>query len=302
MNPFEQKQFDENFQRMSIEMKLQGFRPSTISNYCRGVLKTSEYHNCCPGTLSEIQLKDYFHYILEDRSWSLVKIVRNALQFYFKFVLDKEWVWINIIKPPKEQTLPEIITQTEVNLVLNTIYQYPIRVFIFTVYSMGLRLEETLSLRPRDINASCQQVYIPCSKGGKSRMVPLPNQTLSVLRKYWTTHRNPHLLFPRLKPKYETAKSTRTAMDRGNLQRAIKLAVASCNIPRIITIRSLRHSFATHLLEKGVDLREIQVILGHVDLKTTARYTHLTNVTQQNAVGQIASLMNALNVNWEANS
>jgi len=227
-----------------------------------------------------------------------VKIVRNGLQFYFKHVVEIEWVWVDIVKPPKEQTLPNILSQAEVALVLNAIYQYPIRVFLFAVYSLGLRLEETLSLRPRDINAACQQVYIPCSKGGKSRMVPLPLQTLLALRKYWTTHRNPVLLFPRLKSKDTSARLTHKTMDRGSLQRAVKLAVADCNIPRHITIRSLRHSYATHLLEKGVDLRQIQSILGHVDPKTTARYTHLTNVTQQNAIDQIASLMNALNLRW----
>ncbi len=190
-------------------------------------------------------------------------------------------------------------TQDEVPRVLNAIYKPHYRVFIFTVYSMGLRLEEALTLRTRDINANCKQVHIRCSKGGKSRMVPLPDLTLTVLRNYWKTHRNPTLIFPRLKGDFDTIQATTKTLDRGSLQRAIKLAVTSCSIPRLITIRSLRHSYATHLLEKGVDLREIQSILGHVDPKTTARYTHLTNVTQRNTVEQIASLMNALSINWE---
>ncbi len=299
MNPFEKKQFDERYQKLVISLKLQGLSPKTIDSYLRGVRKAADYFDCCPGTLSKDQLKTYFYYLVENYSWSLVKITRNSLQFYYKHVLDKDWVWIDIVKPPEEQTFPEVLTQAEVSLVLNAIIKYQYRVFVFTVYSMGLRLEETLSLRPRDINANCKQVHIRCSKGGKSRMVPLPDLTLQVLRKYWSSHRNPLLIFPRLKSKDVAVESTTKSMDRGSLQRAMKLAVSDCGIPRIITIRSLRHSFATHLLEKGVDLREIQTILGHANLKTTERYTHLTNVTQRNTFDQITTLMSALTISWE---
>jgi len=131
-------------------------------------------------------------------------------------------------------------------------------------------------------------------------MVPLPDVTLRVLRQHWKMHRNPQLLFPstRGKTKNVNAHNTTSPMDCGSVQVAIKAAVKACGISRLITIRSLRHSFATHLLEKGVDLRQIQSILGHADPKTTARYTHLTHVTQRNAVDQITALMNAVDVNW----
>ena len=164
---------------------------------------------------------------------------------------------------------------------------------------MGLRLEETLTLRPKDIQAKNQQVYIHCSKGGKSRMVPLPQVTLLALRRHWATHRNDQLLFPRLSGDANTIKTTSKTLDRGSLQRAIKLAAKSCGIPRNITIRSLRHSYATHLIEKGVDTRQLQAILGHVHIKTTQRYLHLTSVTQENARDQVAALMNALAIDWE---
>lgn len=230
-----------------------------------------------------------------------MKIVRNGIQFYFKHVLEIEWVWVNMVKPPKVQTLPNILSQAEVPLVLNAILKRHYRVFIFVVYSMGLRLNEALSLRCGDIDAVHHQVHIRCAKGGKSRMVPLPDLTLRVLRKHWKTHGNPQLLFPRYlgKTNGNAAQVATSPMDCGGVQVAIKSAVTSCGIPRLITIRSLRHSYATHLLEKGVDLREIQSVLGHEDPKTTARYTHLTNVTQRNTMEQIAALMNALDVDWE---
>lgn len=287
-----------------VSLKLQGLRPSTIDGYSRAIRKISEYFDCCPGTLTKDQFKTYFSHLVDTRSWSMVKIVRNGLQFYFKHVLEIDWAWVNIVKPPKEQTLPNILSQAEVPRVLNAIHKRLYRVFIFVVYSMGLRLNEALTLRPGDIDAVHRQVHIRCTKGGKSRMVPLPNLTLAVLRDHWKTHRNPLLLFPSHlgKGKENIALVTTVPMDCGSVQVAIKAAVRACGIPRLITIRSLRHSYATHLLEKGVDLREIQSILGHVDPKTTARYTHLTNVTQRNTEDQIASLMNALNVSWEDKS
>ena len=302
MIPTEQIRFEALFEKLLLSLKLQGLSKNTIESYSRAVRKTAEFFESCPDTLTKDQLKNYFSHLVDSRSWSTVKIARNALQFFYTHVLEKEWDWINIVKPPKVQTLPDILTQDEVPRVLNAIYTQSYRVFMLTVYSMGLRLEETLTLRPKDLNANCKQAHIRCSKGGKSRMVPLPDFTLILLRRYWATHKNPALIFPRLKDGSITPQATTKTMDRGSLQRAIKLAVKECGIPRDITTRSLRHSYATHLLEKGVDLREIQSILGHVNSKTTERYTHLTNVTQRNASEQIASLMNALTIHWEEKS
>ncbi len=299
MHPSEQFRFDKLYQQYLVALKLQGLRPKTIDSYSRAVRKTAEYFDCCPDTLTKSQLKTYFSHLVDTRSWSLVKIVRNALQFFYKHVLEKEWVWVDIVKPPKVQTLPNILSQTEVSRVLNAVNKPVYRAYLFVVYSMGLRLTEALTLRPGDIDAAHQQVHIRCSKGGKSRMVPLPDHTLWVCRKHWLTHRNPSLLFPRQKGSANNQQNTAVTIDCGSVQKAIKHAVEACGIPRLITIRSLRHSYATHLLEKGVDLREIQSILGHVDPKTTARYTHLTNTTQRNVVEQIASLMNALSISWE---
>lgn len=299
MSPSKKARFDNLYQKHLTALKLQGLRPKTIDSYSRAVRKITEYFDHCPDTLTKSQLKSYFSHLVDTRSWSHVKIVRNGLQFFYKHVLERQWDWINIVKPPNVQTFPDILTQAEVPVVLNSITKLTYRVFIFVVYSMGLRLNEALTLRPCDIDADHQQVHIRCSKGGKSRMVPLPDLTLTTLRKYWTTHRNAQLIFPSHKGKAIARQTTQDPMDCGSVQIAIKKAVSSCGIPRLITIRSLRHSYATHLLEKGVDLREIQVILGHASPLTTARYTHLTPVTQRNASEQIASLMSALRIDWE---
>jgi len=294
MLPTEQSRFEHLYKKLLQSLKLQGFSSNTIDSYSRAVRKAAEYFECCPDTLTKDQLKHYFSDLVDSRSWSTVKVARNALQFFYKHVLEKDWDWVNIVKPPEVKTLPDILYQNEVSNVINAINKRSYRAFFLTVYSMGLRLEETLTLRPCDINAQVGQVHIRSSKGGKSRMVPLPNATLMHLRQFWKTHRHPTLIFPRLKGDADAVQSTTKTLDRGSLQRAIKLATASCGIPRTITIRSLRHSYATHLLEKGVDLREIQSIMGHESPKTTEIYTHLTQVTNHNAITQIASLMDNL--------
>jgi len=251
MNASEKSRYEELYQKYLVALKLQGLRPKTIDGYSRAIRKITEYFDCCPDTLTKDQLKIYFSHLIDTRSWSLVKIVRNALQFFYKHVLEKQWDWINIVKPPKVQTLPDILTQAEVPRVLNAIHKLTYRVFVFTVYSMGLRLNEALTLRPSDIDAEHHQVHIRCSKGGKSRMVPLPDLTLTTLRQYWKTHRNSQLIFPSHKGKKNARQTTNEPMDCGSAQIAIKAAVASCGIPRHITIRSLRHSYATHLIEKA---------------------------------------------------
>jgi len=299
MNPSEQSRFDKLYQKLLISLKLQGLRPKTIDSYSRAVRKIAEHFDCCPDTLSKPQLKTYFSHLVDTRSWSLVKIARNALQFFYKHVLEKQWVWVDIVKPPKVQTLPNILTQTEIPRLFNAVNKPVYRAYLFVVYSMGLRLSEALYLRPGDINAEHKQVHIRCSKGGKSRMVPLPDLTLWVMRKHWSTHHNPGLIFPQQKRRNVNQLTTKIPLDCGSVQKSIKRAVDDCGIVRLITIRSLRHSYATHLLEKGVDLREIQSIMGHESPKTTERYTHLTNITQRNTMDQISSLMNTLNIKWE---
>jgi len=302
MKPTPQSHFEALFEKFIIMMKLQGFSLKTIEGYSRAVHKIANYFDYSIENLTKNQLLEYFSQLIDSRSWSTVKVARNGLQFFYQHVLSKEWDRIDFIRPPEVQTFPEILTQEEVSPVLNALFKSSYRVFFLSLYSMGLRLEETLTLRPKDIQAKCEQVRIHCSKGGKSRMVPLPNVTLRALRNHWKTHRNDQLIFPSLSGDVTFKRTTKKMMNRGSLQRAIKLAVTSCGIPRDITARSLRHSYATHLIEKGVDIRQVQAILGHLNLKTTERYTHLTNVTQHNARQQITSLMNALSISWEDKS
>ena len=164
----------------------------------------------------------------------------------------------------------------------------------FILYTLGLRLGEGLRLTVADIDSAQQQVHIRDAKGGKDRLVPLPTLTLEVLRLHWQTHRHPSLLFPGL------GKHADKPMYRGGVQKALKRVCADCKINKRISPHSLRHCYATHLLQQGLDLRSLQMLLGHGSLNTTARYTRLTEVKQANTLQAINQLANALVLQWQS--
>ncbi len=241
--------------------------------------------------------KQYFDALIQSHSWSTVKTDRNGLQFFYKHVLNKQWQWVDIVKPPREQTLPDILSVSEVEQVINHTRELRFQTYILTAYSMGLRLGEALSLTVGDIDSARMKVHVRQGKGNKDRFVVLPNATLHALRQYWKTHRHPRFLFPAgstpdLQPTADKV------MDRGGLQKSFKAIVHSCGIHKKITIHSLRHCYGAHLLEAGVNLRTIQTEMGHISPKTTALYTQLTNEVQQHSSHLINKLVDGIRIDW----
>ncbi|MFZ2955921.1 MAG: site-specific integrase [Candidatus Ozemobacteraceae bacterium] len=295
----DQKQFQVLYQKQLQALTLQGLRRKTIASYSRAVRRISQHFDRCPDNLTPDDLKEYFANLVKTRSWSIVKIDRCGLQFFWKHVLEKEWDWIKIVKPPIFMHLPDVLTVKETGLLLNTVRKFCYKVFLFTVYSMGLRLGEGLKLEVGDIDGQKMRVHIRDAKGGKDRFVPLPGATLRVLRLYWLKHRNKKLLFPTVQGTSETIKNSTKHMHQGGVQEAMQAALQECSIRKRITVHSLRHSFATHLVEAGVQLRLIQEHLGHVSPETTAIYTKLTEVSYQNGNSAINSLMEQIRINWD---
>lgn len=296
MEKAEATQFNELYHRHLRLLKLQGMAPKTIDAYSRAVRRINEHFDCCPDQLTLEQREQYFADLVESHSWSTVKIDRNGLQFFWKHVLERDWQWVNIVKVPKVQSLPDILTIDEVEQLIGATRKLRYRVFLLTTYSMGLRLGETLSLQVGDIDGKRKQVHIRRGKGHKDRFVPLPDLTYQALRALWLKHHNPCWLFPNAVGSSEHIRTAATHMDRGGAQAAMKAVVAQCGIEKKVSIHSLRHSFATHLLEKGLSLRHIQSLLGHSSPTTTARYAHLTDIAEQNTFDAVNRLVNGLHV------
>jgi len=220
------------YQRYVKLLKLQGKAVRTIDCYSRAIRRLSKYFNCCPAELTPEQLQDYFADMVKNHSWSMVKIDRVGLQFYWKHILKKDWQWINIVKPPVVKSIPDILTPSEIERLISQTQKLRYQVYLLTVYSMGLRLQEALSLQVSDIDAERHLVHIRRGKGAKDRMVPLPDLTLKSLRNYWKTHRHPELLFPNVRGKKENYYLAENHMDRGGVQQAMRRVIEDCNIKK----------------------------------------------------------------------
>ena len=292
------KQFKKKYDLHCKHLKLKGLQPKTIDAYSRAIRRIGEYFNGNLDNLTENQLIDYFHELLERLSWSAVKLDLYGLKFFYTHVLKKNWVDIPIIKPPKTTRIPDIITPDQVHHLFMSTRKLSYRVFFFTLYSMGLRLGEGLRLQVGDIDAINHRVHIRNAKGNKDRLVPLPANSLQVLRRFWQLHRHPTLLFPNRKYGLKNIQKATTPLDRGGVQVTMKAVVDELKFKKRISCHSLRHCYASHLLEAGVDILELQSILGHVSILTTVKYTHLTTKTTQCAEQQINVLMDRFDIRW----
>jgi integrase len=181
-----------------------------------------------------------------------------------------------------------VLSVAEVGRVLACVHRQPYQVCLTTIYACGLRLLEGVRLRVNEIDGERQLVHIQAGKGGKDRYVPLPGACLQLLRLHWLTHRHPVWLFP------SPGGERNQPMSESGLQRAFRAAVQEAGIHKKATVHTLRHSYATHLLEARVNLRIIQSYLGHTSPKTTSIYTHLTSITEAQTRDTLEKIMATL--------
>lgn len=232
MKQKEVKRFEILYDRHLKKLKLQGKADKTIDAYARAVRRVKAHFDCCPDALSIEQLEEYFVQLVEKYSWSTVKLDRLGLMFFWKHVLEMDWQWLNIVKAPKVKTIPDILTREEIARLIVATQKLRYRVFLFTTYSMGLRLEEALSLEIRDIDVGYKRVHIRRGKGHKDRLVPLPDRTLKALRILWKEHCHPRLLFPNYRGSQEAIRKATSHMNTGGTQQAMKAVVQSCGIKK----------------------------------------------------------------------
>ncbi len=232
MKKSEVKRFAVLYERHQKLLKLQGKATSTIDAYSRAVRRIRDHYDCCPDKLSKEQLENYFGDLVETHSWSTVKLDRLGLMFFWKKVLELDWQWLNIVKPPQVKSIPDILTPSEIERLICASKKMRYRVFLLASYSMGLRLTEALSLQIGDIDSERKLIHIRRGKGHKDRMVPLPDRTLKALRILWSKHRHPTLLFPNAKGSMETIRRATTHMNIGGTQNAMKVVVRECNIKK----------------------------------------------------------------------
>ena len=226
------ERFDRQYQRQLKHLKLKGLRPKTIEAYSRAIRRIGKRFDHQIGNLSEGQLTDCFTDLLASHSWSAVKLDLYGLKFYYTHVVKKPWVAPGLIKPPKTQRLPDIVTIEEAKRIFAATRVLSYRVFFFTLYSLGLRLGEGLRLQVGDIDAERGRVHIRDAKGNRDRFVPLPQATHKALQRFWHVHRNPVLLFPNRQGGLKGAASATTHMDRGGVQTTLHKVVGACGLKK----------------------------------------------------------------------
>lgn len=286
--------FNHYYTLMQRALTLQGLQPKTINSYLRTLRRIDQRLAKPLDQLTAEDLKGYFAELLETHSWSTVKIDRCALVFFYTHVLEREWEWIKIVKAPRIHTLPDVLSQAETLKLLGQVEIMRYRTFLITTYSMGLRISEALRIKPSDFCKDRMVLHIRNSKGNKDRLVPLPELTYYLLKQYWVKHKNGNLLFPKITGSAYTIRTTESHMVKSGVQSALKAALFDSGIRKKITVHSLRHSYATHLVEMGINLRVIQEILGHSSPVTTAVYTKLSKPVIQNSERAINMLMHNL--------
>ncbi len=265
-------------ERMLEDLQLHGLAKNTQARYVEAVRHLAEYYRKPPDQITEEELRQYFLYLTKVKQvgTSTLRIAICGIRFFYERTLGQHWTLLDLVQPPKENKLPVVLTIEEVHRILKCVHHLRFRACLSTIYACGLRIQEGVHLQVKDIDAERGVVHIRNGKGGKDRYVPLPKQILKILRQYWVTHRHPVWIFPsRVEAGYRIETATKPMTVRA-VQRAFEDALHESGVQKAATVHTLRHSWATHLLEAGINLRVIQDYLGHASPNTTAIYTHLT--------------------------
>jgi integrase/recombinase XerD len=277
-------------QKMLEDMQLHGFAVRTQEAYLLAVSQLAKHYRKPPDQIEEEELRQYFLFLKNEKqaARATCTIALCGIKFFFQQTLGREWKTFEFLRPPREKKLPVVLSVAEVGRVLGCVHRWRYRVCLTTIYACGLRLLEGVRLQVNEVDGERQVLHICQGKGGKDRYVPLPSTCLKLLRGHWLTHRNATWLFP------SPFEESNQPMNASGVQRAFRAAVQESGVHKEATVHTLRHSYATHLLEAGVNLRIIQSYLGHASPSTTAIYTHMTSNTEaqtrQTINGLVASL------------
>jgi len=255
---------------MKVDLELKGYSSKTVEAYLRYTRKFLNYYQKPIEQLHTDEIRNYLHYliVIKKCSHSYVNVNYSALKFLYKNTLNQQWNIDKIPRMKKEKKLPVILSKTEVKNILNATTNLKHKAILTTVYSAGLRISEVRNLTIKDIDSKNMQIRVRKAKGKKDRYTLLSQNNLSLLRKYWKEYQPEYWLFPGM--------PTTKAISARTIQQFFKKYLNKTKITKNATVHTLRHCFATHLLEAGVDIFHIQKLLGHASPKTTARYIHLT--------------------------
>lgn len=284
-------------QRMLEDMQLRGLSARTQEAYTRAVSQLATYYHRNPAQLSDEDLRQYFLYLANEKKLAraTTTIALCGIKFFYEQTLKQPWPTLRFVRPPREYKLPVVLSRMEVRRILSLVKLPAYRACLITIYAAGLRLQEGTHLQVADVDSARMLLHIH-GKRKQDRYVPLPQSLLQLLRAHWCTHRSPQWLFPAA-TRHGLAHSLSHdggPVTRCSVQNAFHAAWQASGIRKCAHVHTLRHSYATHLLEAGVNLRLIQEFLGHRSPRTTAIYTHLTPEVRATVTDPLNHLMHDL--------
>ena len=274
-------------QRMTEELQLRNSSEQTIRTYIASVERFARYYNESPGQLSAEQVRSYLLHVLKERklSWSAIHVNRAALRFLYVRVLKQRWFDEEIVAPKRHPQLPTVLSKEEITKILDATRNLKHWTIMATLYATGMRCNEIRLLKIQDIDSKRMLIHIRNGKGQTPRNVPLSPALLERLRIYWRWRKPKDWLFP-------SKQRSQHPMEDKSIRHLCANAGRRAGVKRHVHPHVFRHSFATHLLDQGADLRTIQVLLGHVDIQTTARYLQVS----MRRIQAVASPFDALTV------
>lgn len=280
--------------RFKEDLHLAGYAKRSIESYVSSVLRLQRFYNKPLESITEEELRQYWLCCQTEFGWSsaTLRISYAGIQHFFSKTLVKEWNIFSEIKWKREQTLPTILSFQEVKKIIHALPTQQSYTFYLTLYSLGLRLREAITLQTADILSDRGLVHIHAGKGAMDRMVPLPNITLNALREYYKTHRNPKWIFPALgRNGGKDAQFAETHVSDSGVQGVLRSTLKRLEFKKHVHPHVFRHAYATHLLESNIPIRHVQQILGHKTLQSTMVYLHVTTQAQTDSHERVAQVM-----------
>lgn len=271
--------------KMIMEMELRGYSPKTIKNYIYHVSGFVSFHKKSPNLLGETEIRQYLHHCITEKRLSegTVNIGYSSLKFLYTKVLSKPWNIEKLSRIKERRRLPIVLSPDEVKSIFEATENLKHKAILMTIYSAGLRVSEVCNLKITDIDSKNMQIFIREGKGKKDRYTLLSKSNLEVLREYWKQYRPKEFLFS---GRYRT-----DAITSRSVQRIFEKARKKVGISKHASVHTLRHSFATHLLDAGTDICYIQRLLGHTRIATTTIYLHLRRLDLLNIKSPLDTLL-----------
>jgi len=266
------------------ELESRNYSKRTVKTYVGSISLLSRHYNLSPDMITSEQLKEYLHICISEKNCSVSYINQTigAFKILHKDILGRDWDSLKIKRPRRETKLPVILSKQEVKKIIEAPRNIKHRAILSLTYSSGLRKSEVINLKPRDIDSDRMQIRVVGGKGKKTRYTILSAQILEQLRIYYKLYKPSNYLFEGQKKGMPISDTTISAIFNQSLKKT--------GIKKLATFHTLRHCFATHMLEQGINLRVIQMLLGHNSLKTTSVYLHVSNVDLNNIKSPLDSL------------